>query len=120
MGRPEYSGNIGAILEQWLSIGAKLSALYKQHDETISSVEPELVNTEALDRAIAEAEHKQHDLMFEMAKQPSRTRDDMIAKINVWKSIAMPGDTPNMWMQPSDCLVHSVFTDIENKVLAAD
>ena len=59
-----------------------------------------------------EIEQEQRSLLTQMARLPAQNVSDMIAKLEIWKSLIMPDGSDPSLSQPSDQIVNSVLSDL--------
>ncbi len=106
------SSEFADLFERWHAIEARLENLYKKHDDAISGTRLQGSNAQTLMSIQIEVEQVQSELLVEIASRPAKNVFDIIAKLEIWKSMVMPDGSDLSLAQPSDQIVHSVLSDL--------
>lgn len=103
--------SIAKMVEDWKAL-EKLLELYASDqliEETSNPKEAALRNhEEELDRIT----DRQHSLFLKVMTATSQSTEDILAKLELWKN-HVSADGQNQWLSPSDKLVLSVLSDLE-------
>ena len=91
---------------------ARLRSLYSKYDEIISDNLQDKARADDLLMIQADLEKDQRLLLGEIARIPSKNQFDIIAKLEIWKSMIIPDGSDPALAQPSDQIVFSVLSDL--------
>lgn len=106
------SPDFARLLDDWRSLEARLEKLYQKHDAAIGEQSPDATLAKDLLSIQIDVERAQQDLLREVAMRPARNQHDIIAKLEIWKSLIIPDGCDPELAQPSDLIVNSVLADL--------
>ena len=107
-----HSAGFSGILAQWYSTEDRLQNIYKKLDAAIGDNPETQSSASDLMKIQIEIEQEQRSLLTQIARLPAQNVSDMIAKLEIWKSLIMPDGSDPSLSQPSDQIVHSVLSDL--------
>lgn len=109
-----YSESMSSLMERWHRLDARIGKINALHDESLESASLASSQSDDLLGVLLEAEEEQRQLLLAISMTPAENRHDVIAKLEVWRSVAMPGGGEVGAADPMDLMVNSVLTDLED------
>lgn len=110
----DTSDDLGGLLDEWGNLEAHASRLtaYVETEGGMRSAAPDL--QEQLDNLMSDVEAKQRKLLRDIANRPSDSHRDMLAKLQVWKSVVCPTEADEAYLEPASHLILSLIRDLED------
>ena len=106
------SPDFAKFLDEWLLIEARLQNLYEKQDAAVREKSQDNSLAIELRDIQLQVEQDQRDLLRDVAAIPANNAHDIIAKLEIWKSMIIPDGCDPALAQPSDQIVYSVLSDL--------
>ena len=106
------SPDFADILEEWHALEARLQSLYKKNDEILGDSPEDQSIAADLRKIQSDVEQELRELLRVIALKPAKNDHDIIAKLEIWKSMIIPDGCDPGLAQPADQIVNSVLSDL--------
>lgn len=109
---PENDGPFQNLQARWSRVEAKAMELANYADAGMSERESDSPEQATLAQLSHKIDQEQHEILKALAETPATALSDLVAKLNVWKSMTCPTREDEDYLQPADMLVLSVLNDL--------
>ena len=106
------SADFADTLEEWHALEARLQSLYKKNDDLLGDSPEDQTIAADLRKIQSDVEQELRELLHVIALKPAKNVHDIIAKLEIWKSMIIPDGCDPALAQPADQIVNSVLSDL--------